>query len=530
MFCQQCGAELAQGAAYCAKCGAKVMQEGPQQQMPPTSQTGDGMQKSVNGNNPFAGNPYGQPNQFTGNGTIPNGRCYGDNIKPYYREEFDRIASGQKPRFNWVAFFLAPYTQLYNGCTKIFCKTFLLTMCAVFIIAMMSTLGGLRFNLTLVFISSILMGVCALVQLVLQIMNGMHFNKWFYQDVMENPNKKRTKKGLWIFIACQIVAIALLEMIAVIFRPSLDDIFDDDLQDDFYFESDNAFETDNGFENDHKFATDDINSGDNVLDNNLYSGEILYEGIPLSTLISLPANDIIAGLGTPDIYDEYKLAYDDIEFDLNGGRITRTESYSLDKYTVNGENLEKNRTGLVGLLGEPSDEEYTGGGYSMTWQFPVYSVFLELGDADSEAWRICVSPIDNGQLSYSPDGIQNNNYQPSDGLSSFSENSLYLFSGSYIKGDGSSISVSIYSSFDEGNTVGNITFSDSLGHETFATIRDDNAGEGIYTLCFDDGKVMYILFYQDSTRIYCADIEGLDAMYINANRIETYIMTEQYVS
>lgn len=275
---------------------------------------------------------------------------------------------------------------------------------------------------------------------------------------------------------------------------------------------------------------DDKNNKEEISQKKIYSEEILYEGIPLSTLMSASASDIIADLGTPDRYDEFKLAYNDIEFDLNGETITRIESYSLDKYTVNGKDLEKNQAGLVEILGEPSDEEYTGDGYSMIYHFPVYSVYFELGEVDSEAWRICVLPIDNEQSAYISDSIQNNNYQDSDGISSFSEDRLYLFSGSYETGEGASINVSIYSSFDEGDLVGNTQLYDSLGCENFATIRDDNAGEGMYTLCFDNGSVMYIRFYQDSMGKYYADIQGLNAIYTNANPIETYIMTEQYMS
>lgn len=108
-------------------------------------------------------------------------------------------------------------------------------------------------------------------------------------------------------------------------------------------------------------------------------------------------------------------------------------------------------------------------------------------------------------------------------LSAFSENSLYLFGGSYETGDGTYLDVSIYSSFDEGNIVGNIFLYDEQGHEVFAKIRDDNAGEGIYALCLDGGNVMYIGFYQDSPEAYYADIWGLDG------QTETYIMTEQYI-
>lgn len=115
------------------------------------------------------------------------------------------------------------------------------------------------------------------------------------------------------------------------------------------------------------------------------------------------------------------------------------------------------------------------------------------------------------------------------GLSDFSYNTLFLYGGSYEGNHQTSIDVNIYSSLGEGNTVGNVFLYDSLGHETYALIRDDNEGEGIYTLCFDDLGSMYIKFYQDFYGGYYVDIQGLDNIYTNVNGIETYVMTEQYI-
>ena len=77
--------------------------------------------------------------------------------------------------------------------------------------------------------------------------------------------------------------------------------------------------------------------------------------------------------------------------------------------------------------------------------------------------------------------------------------------------------------------MGNVFLYDSSGYETFVLIRDDNEGEGIYTLFLDDFTTMYIRFYQDSYGEYYADIQGLDAIYTNVNPVETYVMTEQYI-
>lgn len=114
-------------------------------------------------------------------------------------------------------------------------------------------------------------------------------------------------------------------------------------------------------------------------------------------------------------------------------------------------------------------------------------------------------------------------------LSDFSNNSLYLYGGSYEGRNGGSLHVSVYSSFDEGNTLGNVTVNDSSGYEAFAYIRDEGEGEGIYALYYGDSIRMRLSFYQDHGGKYCADIQGLDEIYSNSNQIETYIMTEQYI-
>lgn len=116
-------------------------------------------------------------------------------------------------------------------------------------------------------------------------------------------------------------------------------------------------------------------------------------------------------------------------------------------------------------------------------------------------------------------------------LSDFSYNNLYLYGGSYesLNGNGTYLGVGIYSSFDEGNTLGNVYFYDDSDNGVYAAIRDDNEGEGIYTLSFEDVFYMYVRFYQDSDGTYYADIQGLDDIDASLNQTETYIMTEQYI-
>lgn len=258
---------------------------------------------------------------------------------------------------------------------------------------------------------------------------------------------------------------------------------------------------------------------------------VQYDGIPVSQFFVLPVDEVVELLGTP-IDDEIKLIYDDIEFwvDRDNGRITSAESFSLGKFTVNGDTLEKGRDELIALLGDPADEREGGSGHEL--EFSLEGCRLVIAVDEDVAWRIWVRPP---EYQSGGDGVQDGTPQDSDdfwgevGLSDFSYENLFLYSGSYGGINQTSIYVNIYSSFDEGNTVGNVFLYDSSGYETFVLIRDDNEGEGIYTLFLDDFTTMYIRFYQDSYGEYYADIQGLDAIYTNVNPVETYVMTEQYI-
>jgi len=484
----------------------------------------------------------------------------------------------------------------------------------------------MNWNFTLIRITSKLQGLCFLAEIGLQVVNGMNFNKWFYQDVMENPDKKRKKSGLWSFIGCQIAAFALLSLIPVIFKPSYEDLYDDISDyDSSYMNEDNEMEsnktktsTETGS---RKFAIDGEERRPMFQQfSAILRQSVDFSGMSDEEIQSYLENAYTQWLSgeayTEIVFDEnYELTIQDI--DDNKKTITPVNTEYITAYVEKVREVAADddtaQFALINLTGNDIPELVTEQDYAVSvfmwadgelktlmdgWGYGVagntgyeylpgqnviynsnsdqggairYEDYLTVGD-NYEIVGIYDEPLsisfinEQGGYSENPDyyygdtKISEQEYETyqipgeyemitgylslgeileqldeSDtfsemGLSSFSENSLYLFSGNYVSADGSSISVSIYSSFDEGNTVGNIFLYDALNHETSAVIKDDNEGEGIYTLCFDDGSVMYIRFYQDSTGTYYADIQGLDAMYTNAAQIETYIMTEQYVS
>lgn len=205
MYCHKCGNQLPDNAVFCDECGAKL-------------------ETASTARQPF--NPSAAADE-----TLPGGSSeekagkgpYGVNIKPYYCKQFERIASGQKPEFNWAALFFNGWIQLYNGCTGIFCKTFLPLLIVMFLVSLISTVAALNFNLVLIGLASVLSMIIGLASIALSIVNGFQFNKWYYQDVIKNPEKKRSRRGFWILLISEIGAIVMLTLIPYIFSPSYDD-------------------------------------------------------------------------------------------------------------------------------------------------------------------------------------------------------------------------------------------------------------------------------------------------------------------
>lgn len=212
MFCHNCGNSLPEGTKFCQKCGAKVVFEESVQQSPEESVVADGAVDKKGCSSHQSSFVDNQSFQTADDSKSPK-KPYGESIKPYYREQFDRIASGQKPKFNWAALFLNGWMQLYNGCTGIFCKTFLPVFIALFMVSLIGMVGVSRFNVAAVVAAAVLGVVTGLASAVLSIVNGFRFNKWYYQDVINNQGKKRSRKGFWILlvsgIGVMILAVAV---------------------------------------------------------------------------------------------------------------------------------------------------------------------------------------------------------------------------------------------------------------------------------------------------------------------------------
>lgn len=246
MFCYQCGTQLEEGSLFCHNCGAKMPDGNVSENQNASNISAESDRTWKNDNSSQYDKDADMQSSQIGSENDEN--KYGENIKPYYRKQFDRIASGQKAQFNWAALFLNAWMQLYNGCTGIFCKTFLPFLIVNFGASFIGLLARINYNHTLTVVSSALGIVAGIYGSIMCIVNGFCFNKWYYQDVINNPGKKRSRKGLWFLIVAEIAIVVILQLtgrlVAKHVMESFDDYYDEsdddldnDLNDDFYEDS-----------------------------------------------------------------------------------------------------------------------------------------------------------------------------------------------------------------------------------------------------------------------------------------------------
>ena len=160
MKCSLCGKPVEDGAAFCPFCGMRLGQEAtgaqaganappeapaPEQQpaAAPGAGTAEGPVPGMGaaptpGMPPYSGQaPYGQPYYTQPQQGMPYGGANGPaaGVNPYYAREFELIANGGKPHFNFAALFLGFWHTLYRGCIKRFLALYalpwLLTMVLV---------------------------------------------------------------------------------------------------------------------------------------------------------------------------------------------------------------------------------------------------------------------------------------------------------------------------------------------------------------------------------------------------------------
>jgi len=120
---------------------------------------------------------------------------------------------------------------------------------------------------------------------------------------------------------------------------------------------------------------------------------VLYDGKPIVKYLGGTADEITVMMGVPlgDSGDNppSRIDYDGIHFWYDDGIFVRAEVYNLDLLEVDGVPLDKNRAGLIGLLGEPAHEWWGDDDewgpedvYSMAYQLTDCSIIFDFFNID----------------------------------------------------------------------------------------------------------------------------------------------------
>lgn len=241
MYCLKCGYKIPAGALFCPNCGAKVQAAAPAQPsavlsgaaQPETDAQLDAGSSEQNEQSTAQTRqePEGQPEAVPHVGpSVPpvapqsaqnNAQPAGDPLAAivgkhadYYLAEFKKIDAGQKPRFNWAAFFLGPCMCFYRSCHELFKKYYLLYFilfgisCAIFTASSVSmAYGAFGVDFVLTGIYNVLSAVINTYVFIMQIRFARNFNREYYnhcKQQLEQPASARkpgtSAKKMWLFI------------------------------------------------------------------------------------------------------------------------------------------------------------------------------------------------------------------------------------------------------------------------------------------------------------------------------------------
>lgn len=229
MYCSNCGANLDDDSMFCPSCGTPCTPEKETAQetavgMPVTeSQTERAEQKTIDVLEERQRKVPVVPVHLTGQeDERPLVQRKSTAGNPYYVAEFAKIAAGQKSKFNWAAFFLGPFHQMYHGSIKLFKKTFLPYMVAMFLVIVVGQISALITLATFSMEALISTIVTALLYLVLAvwacilfIFNGKKYNQRLYEQVQGRAEDipVRKKPALLLFGIYVGILIILAEIL-----------------------------------------------------------------------------------------------------------------------------------------------------------------------------------------------------------------------------------------------------------------------------------------------------------------------------
>lgn len=173
MFCQNCGNKIAESAAFCPKCGAKLTTEDTAQQ---TTKTPLSAVTAKPGEPISPQRESSEAAMLSGDNNLLKA-LIGKN-SDYYLKQFDKIDRGEKS-FNWYAFFFAPILLLYRKQFTYFAKMLLPGYALLFIQMLLAGYATATFSLELMTIIPFTGLIIVIYTIVMSILCGKGFNKHY---------------------------------------------------------------------------------------------------------------------------------------------------------------------------------------------------------------------------------------------------------------------------------------------------------------------------------------------------------------
>lgn len=250
MYCSNCGAKMDDDSAFCPECGARCEEAAkvPQDGAPNTAGAAQSAQEAPSAEQEAQSTAQQEP-QAEASSTAAAlaaaarrpqsgaASASGAPANSYFAAQFARIAAGEKPKFNWAAFFFAPFNQLYHGSTQVFKKTFLpylIVMCLLMVanqIAASATLA--TFSLGALAVTGILglasfgVGVWGF---VLCILNGKNYTKKLYDQTQGRAEAvPALKSPVAVLLGALVAWGVVLGIISVVGAKSAADAWMEDL-------------------------------------------------------------------------------------------------------------------------------------------------------------------------------------------------------------------------------------------------------------------------------------------------------------
>lgn len=218
MYCVRCGKEVVGGGKFCVYCGA---------QLPMLEET----QESEVLRKPEA---IQELSKESIRQSLTWEEAIGRNVF-YYTNEFRKVESGGKAKFNWAAFLFNASFCLYRKCGNLYKEYFLAPVLIVMAACLVVSIGTAKFSLTAMLVGSIGSAVGSIWAFVNSIRVGKQFNAEYYsrcKDTITSGNKENCGTTLAVPIlynAALVIAVLLCSFVGTLFGgPRIDDLPDMD--------------------------------------------------------------------------------------------------------------------------------------------------------------------------------------------------------------------------------------------------------------------------------------------------------------